>query len=166
LPAEDIIWLLLRKEFLSEKDLKLFAVWCARESLKLIENPDERIVEACNVAERYANKDATKDEILAAHDAAYTAANAIADHDTATYHIYNAAYYASYAAYYSYYTADAAYVVSTDASIAAVYAVFYTYYASDADNDNDANSALANAYEAVYAATRASQLDQLLTYFK
>jgi hypothetical protein len=72
-PANDILWLLLRKEFLSEKDLRLFVVWCAREVLKLVENPDERSVEACNVAERYANGKATKEELLAAHDAARAA---------------------------------------------------------------------------------------------
>jgi hypothetical protein len=183
-PAEDIIWLLCRNEFLSNKDLMLFAVWCAREALKLIENPDERSVDACNVAERYVNGEATKEELLAARDAAnavyatisadYIAADvSVADKADITYsvaHAYSAAYYAAYAAYYSSYAADAAYIVSTDASIAAVYASFYTSYASyatdAANNTKSYYAALASAYTDVYAAARASQLDQLLTYFK
>ncbi len=77
-PDEDIIWLLCHKEFLSDKDLRLFAVWCAREALKLIDNPDPRSIEACNVAERYANGEATKEELGDAYDAdvAYRAAAA------------------------------------------------------------------------------------------
>jgi hypothetical protein len=113
-PAKDILWLLLRKEFISEKYLRLFAVWCAREALKFVENPDERSVEACNVAERYANGEATKDELDAARKAAYDAAYidvyadsyVIAAFDVAaisaasdvTYAASDAAAYANYAA--------------------------------------------------------------------
>jgi hypothetical protein len=89
IPAKDILWLLLRKEFLSVKDLKLFAVWCAREVLKLIENPDERSVKACNVAERYANGEATKEELLDARDAAAYATDTAY---TVVYHLYYAAH--------------------------------------------------------------------------
>ncbi len=100
-PDEDIIWLLLRNEFLSDKDLRLFAVWCAREALKLIDNPDPRSIESCNVAERYANGKATDEELedtyysavtyspttyvvnaAYAADAAYRAAYRAADGDT------------------------------------------------------------------------------------
>lgn len=72
-PANDIIWLLCRNEFLSDKDLRLFAVWCARDALKIIENPDARSIEACNVAERFANGDATMDELDDARAAAKAA---------------------------------------------------------------------------------------------
>ena len=68
-PDEDILWLLLRNEFISDKDLRLFAVWCAREVLKLVKNPDIRSIEACNVAERYANGEATKEELYSAREA-------------------------------------------------------------------------------------------------
>jgi len=37
---EDILWVFLRNEFMSDKDLRLFAVWCAREALKQVPNPD------------------------------------------------------------------------------------------------------------------------------
>ena len=74
-PAKDILWLLCRNEFLSDRDLRLFAVWCAREALKLVDNPDQRSVAACDVAERYANGEATKEDLAAAATAA-TAASA------------------------------------------------------------------------------------------
>ena len=73
-PDKDIIWLLCHKEFMSDKDLRLFAVWCAREALKLVDKPDQRSVEACNVAERYANGEATEEELDDAADAAAAAA--------------------------------------------------------------------------------------------
>ena len=70
----DAIWLLCRNEFMSDKDMRLFAVWCARESLKLIANPDQRSIDACDVAERYANGEVTYEELSAAWDAASDAA--------------------------------------------------------------------------------------------
>jgi len=72
-PAKDIVWLLCRNEFLSDRDLRLFAVWCAREALSLIDSPDPRSVEACDVAERYANGEASQEELAAARAAAYAA---------------------------------------------------------------------------------------------
>jgi len=140
IPATDIVWLLLRKEFLSVKDLRLFVVWCARELFKSIENPDERIVEACNVAERYANGEATKEELHTAYD-------------VATYHIYyTASTDANIAAQVA--TADVAYYVSADA-YATAYIVTLAFHDTVSRADDDA-----------YDATRASQLDHLLTYFE
>ena len=73
-PAKDRLWVVLREKFIDAKTLRLFAVWCAREALKLIDNPDERSIEACNVAERYANGEATDKELTAAFSAARNAA--------------------------------------------------------------------------------------------
>jgi hypothetical protein len=146
--AKDIFWILLRKEFLSEKDLRLFAIWCARELFKSIKNPDERSVEACNVAERYANGEATNDELLAARDAASDAVN-----DAVAYQIYYTASTAACdAAYIA--VADDAYYVSADAYDTAyiVTLAFDTVSYADAD--------------AARAATRSSQIDRLLTYFE
>jgi hypothetical protein len=145
-PTKDIIWLLSRTEFLSEKDLILFVVWCAREALKLIENPDERSVNACNVAERYANGQATKEELLAAHDVAYDAVD-IASSNAARAAA-NAAYIADDIAVYD--KTDIAYAVSHYASTAAFYASTAALYASYAN----------------YDVARSAQLDQLLTYFE
>ena len=77
-PANDRLWVLLREDFIDAKTLRLFAVWCAREALNLIDNPDQRSIEACNVAERYANGEATKKDLAAAWDAAWAAERATA----------------------------------------------------------------------------------------
>jgi hypothetical protein len=74
----DVIWVICRNDFMTNKDLRLFAVWCAREALKLFENPDHRSINACDVAERYANGEATREELDAAWDAARDAARAAA----------------------------------------------------------------------------------------
>ena len=132
IPDKDIIWLLCHKEFLSDKDLRLFAVWCARESLNLIDNPDPRSIEACNVAERYANGEATRAEL-----------------EEARYHASNAAYAAATRC-----AARAAHAAA-DAAHAAGYAACAV-----------AARAARAADDGYHAATRASQLDKLLTYFK
>ena len=72
----DIIWLLCNKLYMSDKDMRLFAIWCAREALKLVANPDPRSVNACDVAERYASGEATDEELAAAWDAARDASAA------------------------------------------------------------------------------------------
>ena len=73
-PANDRLWVVLNEGFIDAKTLRLFAVWCAREALKLVDKPDERSIEACNVAERYANGEATDEELSAARAAAWDAA--------------------------------------------------------------------------------------------
>lgn len=62
----DMIWIVCRKEFMEDKEMKLFAVWCTRKALEFIENPDARSVEVCNVIERYINGHATEAELSAA----------------------------------------------------------------------------------------------------
>ena len=71
---EDIIWAVCHNHYMTDRDLRLFAVWCAREALKLIKEPDQRSVTVCDVAERFANGNATQDELAAAGDAAGDAA--------------------------------------------------------------------------------------------
>ena len=75
-PATDRIWVAIR--LLDDRTNRLFAVWCAREALALIGNPDPRSVAACDVAERYANGLATRDELAAAGDVARAAAWTVA----------------------------------------------------------------------------------------
>lgn len=73
----DILWLLCRKEFMSDRDLRLFAVWCARQTYQYCteENPiDQRSIDAVDCAERFANGQATENELLAAWSAARSAA--------------------------------------------------------------------------------------------
>jgi len=161
-PAKDILWLLLRKEFMSEKDLRLFAVWCAREAIKLVENPDKRSVEACNVAERYANGEATQEELHTANDAAHDVADA-------TYLAVYAAYAASTAANTDYAAAHATLAAAhaSDAAHDITDAAYYAAYAAyDAASDVAAARDAAYAANAVRTATYAAQIDQLLTYFE
>jgi len=58
----------------NDKTLRLFACWCARNALALIEKPDPRSVDAVDVAEKFANGKATVEELAAAWDAAWDAA--------------------------------------------------------------------------------------------
>lgn len=64
---------------MSDKDMRLFAVWCAREALKLIPKPDPRSINACNVAENFANGTATQEELSDTSDAAWDARAAARD---------------------------------------------------------------------------------------
>ena len=99
IPAKDKLWVVLRKDLLNDKTLRLFAVACARRALTRIPNPDPRSIVACDVAESFANGIATRKELaLAAEHAAYAAEPAA---DVA----YAAAYDAAYAAYAAYYAA-------------------------------------------------------------
>ena len=143
-PAKDIIWLLCHNEFLSDRDLRLFAVWCVREALSLIDSPDPRSVAACDVAERYANGNATNEELRAARAAADAARADAAFASAAVYAAYAAASYA--ASYADYATAD-------DYVAAADYTANASYYAADAD-----------LVAAMF--TREKQLVKLLPYFK
>lgn len=101
-PAERI-WVATR--FLDDRTLRLFAVWCAREALKLIPNPDPRSVAACDVAERFANGEATQTELVAARSAAcaatYAAARSAAARSAACAAAWSAAEAATYAATYA-----------------------------------------------------------------
>ena len=137
-PAQDIIWVLCRNEFLTDKDLRLFAVWCAREALKLDSNPDERSINACDVAESFANGEATSEELAAARDAALDAASA------------------------------AAWAAARAAALAAASAAAWAparAAASAAARDAASAAALDAALAAASAAARAAQVDKLLTYF-
>ena len=67
----DAIWCLRAVEGY-DKEIRLFAVWCARQVQHLM--TDKRSLDALDVAERYANGEATQDELVAAGDAAWVAA--------------------------------------------------------------------------------------------
>jgi hypothetical protein len=58
----------------NDKNLRLFAVWCAREALKLIDNPDPRSINVCDVAVKHAGGEVTDEELSAAWTAAGDAA--------------------------------------------------------------------------------------------
>jgi hypothetical protein len=94
----DLIWAATRYGVLTNQELRMFAVFCARSVQHLLTDP--RSVAAIDVAERHANGEATDDELRAA-DAAARAARVAAARVAAAYaaaHAYAAAAYAAYAA--------------------------------------------------------------------
>ena len=77
----DILWLLCRNDFLSDRDLRLFAVWCARSTYALCteDRPvDPLSVAAVDMAERFANGLCTESDLSAARSAAWSAAESAA----------------------------------------------------------------------------------------
>ena len=74
---DDALWALRCIEGADKnKDIRMFAIWCARQVEHLI--TDQRSKDALNVAERYANGEATDDEMATARAAARAAAGAAA----------------------------------------------------------------------------------------
>jgi len=128
-----LVWVATRKGVLTDKELRLFACFCARQNWHLLTGESRNAIE---VAERFANGNATKGELKAA-DAAFDAADA-AD---AAFDAADAAHAADAAAAAYAYAAYAAYAAAAyDAADAAVYAA----YAADADAaDADAAAAAA-----------------------
>ena len=72
---DDALWC-LRAMPEHDKQWRLYAVWCARQVQHLMTDP--RSIAALDVAERYANGDATDGELAAASAAAWDAARAAA----------------------------------------------------------------------------------------
>ena len=68
---EDALWC-CRVEPQYAREWRLFAIWCARQVQHLMR--DKRSLDALDVAERYANGEATNEELDAARDAAWDAA--------------------------------------------------------------------------------------------
>ena len=71
---DDILWVLCRNYFMKDKELRLYAVWCARKVQHLMN--DQRSINALDVAERFANGEATQQELDAARDAQAAARDA------------------------------------------------------------------------------------------
>ncbi len=74
IPLCDQFWCVYRDGLISDKILRLFAVWSYRQTLKFIEKPDPRSLNAALVAEAYALGKATQEELTAAESAAWSAA--------------------------------------------------------------------------------------------
>ena len=68
---DDAIWCLRAVEG-KDREVRLFAIWCARQVQHLMK--DQRSIDVLDVAERYANGEATGDELEAAWNAARDAA--------------------------------------------------------------------------------------------
>ncbi len=80
IPFKDRLWAIMRTELVSEKLMRLFAVWCARQVQHLMN--DERSLKALDVAEKFANGLVSSEKLdaarAAARDAAWDAARAAA----------------------------------------------------------------------------------------
>ena len=92
---EWLLWVSTRPGVLTDKELRLFAVFCARKVEHF--SVDQRSRDAIAVAEQFANGEATQEELTAARDAACAAAR-----DAAWYAALDAARDAAwYAAWYA-----------------------------------------------------------------
>jgi hypothetical protein len=76
IPAKDKVWAFTRQGIVNDITLRLFAVGCARKVQHLMKG--QRSIDALDVAERYANGNATKNELAAAWAAAQASARAAA----------------------------------------------------------------------------------------
>jgi hypothetical protein len=70
LQPEWLIWVALRRGVLSEKELRLFAVHCVRSLEQFLTDP--RINECVNVAEKFANGEASVTDLELVREAAAT----------------------------------------------------------------------------------------------
>ena len=66
-----LLWVATRPGVLTDKELRLFAVFCARQVEHLL--VDQRSRDAIAVAEKFANGEATPEELAAARDGAWAA---------------------------------------------------------------------------------------------
>jgi hypothetical protein len=69
---EWLLWVATREGVLTDRELRLLAVWAARQVQHLM--TDARSISALDVAERHANGQATDEELAAARDGARAAA--------------------------------------------------------------------------------------------
>ena len=114
---DDALWCLRAVEG-KDKEIRLFAVWCARQVQHLM--TDKRSLDALDVAERYANGASTEVELVAA--AARDAANAAEATEWAAVDVW-AAMWAAWAAAYA----------ARDAAYAAMWAAAYAVDAARSD---------------------------------
>jgi hypothetical protein len=75
-PAQDRLWVICAGKWVDNKAMRLWAVWCARWALDLAGDRSPHSLASCDVAERFANGDATIKELSDAWYAAYCRATA------------------------------------------------------------------------------------------
>lgn len=126
--ARDLYWVVCNDKFLTKKELRLYAVWCARQVQHLMK--DQRSIDALDIAEKYANGEVTVEDLkdtdgYAAAYAAFRVATSPSDDHFATS---SAAYAADAAAY----AADP----SEDLTFSSVYSAAHANSVYDADTKN------------------------------
>ncbi len=151
LDIKDAIWALRAVEG-HDREIRLFACECAESVLHIFEEKypdDKRPRNAIEVARRYANSEASEEELAAAWDAAWAAARAAGDAaDAATWAAWDAAWAAAWAA------GAAAWDAADDAAGAAAW---------DAARDAGA-AAWAGSWVSAWAAEREKQRELLMKY--
>lgn len=143
LPPEFLVWTATCPGVMSDKEQRMFAAFCCREVWHLL--IDKRSRNAVEVAERFANGQASKEEMHVVYLAAVAAACAAA-HEAAhasTESAYAAAVAAAYAAAHA--ATDSAYAAARAAAHEAAHAAAY--------------AATDSSYAAAYAAARQKQVD-------
>ena len=157
---EDALWA-MRCITGADRELRLFAVWCARQVQHLMK--DQRSIDALDVAERFANGQATEQELAAAWSAASAAAWGAA-WDAASYTARDAASTAAWEA-----ARDAASAAARGAAWSAAGASCAAARdaagASCAAARDAAGASCAAARDAAWSAARASQAEQFKKVF-
>ena len=134
-----LVWVATRDGVLTDKELRFFAVWSARQVQHLMKDP--RSLAALDVAEKHANGQASVEDLAAAWAAAWDAANA-ADNPAAWDSTWDAAWDAAWAA-----TWAATWAAANAAAMAADNAAAW-----DSAWDADRAAANAAAWDAANAA--------------
>lgn len=84
IPFEDQLWCVLRKDLVSERTMRIYAVWCARQAAPYVKKEERpKFHSILDVAHRFAMGEATEEERDAAEDAAWEAACHAVAKDTA-----------------------------------------------------------------------------------
>ena len=146
---DDALWA-LRAVKGYDREIRLFAVWCARQVQHLM--TDQRSLEAMDVAERFANGNSDDDELSAAGTSAWAAAEAAAG-DAAEAAAGDAAEAAARAA-----ARAAAWAAEEDSAEAVARAAAWAAAGADAGTSAWA-AALAAAWAAARAAAGAAEED-------
>jgi hypothetical protein len=72
----DKIWVAMRTDLISEKCMRLFAVWCSRQVLK--HDANKSLFKALEAAEKFTKGEITAEELRAAESSAWSAARSAA----------------------------------------------------------------------------------------
>ena len=152
---DDAIWCLKAVDG-KDKEIRLFAVWCARQVQHLMKDP--RSIAALDIAEKFALGLTSEEALRDAAAASYADAAAYAYADAA-------AYAAAYAADAAYYTA-AAYAASAAADAAYYTAAVSAVSAASAAADAASAAADAADANAAYTSSREKQAKEFLRMCK
>ena len=149
-----LMWVATRPGVLDDRTLRLFAVFCARSVEHRL--TDQRSRDAIDVAERFANGNATAEELSAARDAARSAAESAAE---------SAALAAESAAWSAEWSSQAAWSAAVRAARSAAWSAAES--AAESAARDAAESAARDAAESVArSAARSKQANWLLANAK